>query len=212
MSPRRPGKRRSVIVVAGESGNDRGVLKKLIPALYPGTCPRIEEIKDEIRLAAAIEQLSPRVEVIRKRALARAKDCNAELAGIVVHADLDTVADDRYDSVRANVTAQLRAGLPCKSALALAVAEMEAWLMQFPDAFPKVKPGWEMRPQDCGRDLALLLKPKEHLKKHLGKPTYVESHSPAIMEAAVQHGHVSSRPSGNNRSFRDFADELAGWK
>ncbi|NJP75374.1 hypothetical protein HCJ99_32180 [Streptomyces sp. C1-2] len=212
MSSRRSNKRQSVIVVAGESGNDRGVLKKLIPALYRGTCPRIEEIRDEIKLAAAINQLSPRVEVIRKRALAKAKDCDAELVGIVVHADMDAVADQSYDRVRDRVTTQLRAGLPCNTALALAAVEMEGWLMQFPDAFPKVNPGWAMRPQDCRRDLGLLLNPKEHLKKHLGKPTYRESHSLKIMDQAVRHGHVSARPSGNNRSFRDFADELARWK
>ncbi|SDC39730.1 hypothetical protein [Streptomyces prasinopilosus] len=56
------------------------------------------------------------------------------------------------------------------------------------------------------------LDPKEHLKKHLGKPTYLASRSPLITDAAVRLGHVSARPSGNNRSFRDFADELAGWK
>lgn len=212
MSRRHPNKSQSVIVVAGESGNDRGVLKKLIPALYRGDCPRIEEIRDEIKLAAAINQLSPRVEVIRKRALAKAKDCDAELVGIVVHADMDAVADQGYDRVRDRVTTQLRAGLPCNTALALAAVEMEGWLMQFPEAFPKVNPGWEMRPQDCRRDLGLLLNPKEHLMKYLGKPTYRESHSPKIMDQAVRHGHVSARPSGNNRSFRDFADELAGWK
>ncbi|MFJ2510828.1 hypothetical protein ACIPEL_37640 [Streptomyces griseoviridis] len=211
MSPRPPGPRQPVIVVAGESGNDRGVLKKLIPALYGGECPRIEEIRDEIKLAAAINQLSPRVEVIKKRALAKAKDCGAELVGVVVHADLDAVADQQYDRVRGRVTAELRAGLPCHSALALAAVEMEAWLMQFPDAFPKVNRGWAMRPQDCGRDLGLLTNPKEHLQRHLGKPVYRESHSPKIMDEAVRHGHVSARPSGNNRSFRDFADELAGW-
>ncbi|MEH0547489.1 hypothetical protein QA802_31720 [Streptomyces sp. B21-105] len=130
----------------------------------------------------------------------------------MVHADLDAVADQGYDRVRDRVTAQLRAGLPCNSALALAAVEMEAWLMQFPDAFPKVNRGWAMRPQDCRRDLGLLPDPKEHLKRHLGKPTYRESHSPKIMDEAVRHGHVSARPSGNNRSFRDFADELAGWQ
>ncbi|MFI9599376.1 hypothetical protein ACIHCX_05725 [Streptomyces sp. NPDC052043] len=188
------------------------MLKKLIPALYPGTCPNIEHINDEIRLASAIYQLSPRVDKLKKSALAKAKDCGAELVGIVVHADMDGVTNGEYDKVRARITAELRAGLPCKSALALAAFEMEGWLMQFPEAFPKVKPGWAMRPQDCGKDLGGFEAPKKHLKKYLGKPVYLESHSPRIMDAAVRLGHVSARPSGNNRSFRDFADELAGWK
>ncbi|WP_405678144.1 hypothetical protein OG859_10695 [Streptomyces sp. NBC_00048] len=201
----------SVIIVAGESDNDREVLRHLIRALHPGPCPKVEVIKDKIKLAAAIDQLSPRVETIRKNALAKARDCRADLAGVVVHADLDQVADETYERVRERVTSQLKNGLPCNSALALAAVEMEAWLMQFPDAFPKVRRGWAMRPEDCRKDLAYLPNPKEHLRRHLGKPPYRESDSPLIMEAAVQHGHVSARPSGNNRSFRDFADELASW-
>ncbi|MFF0451090.1 hypothetical protein ACFYT4_32695 [Streptomyces sp. NPDC004609] len=35
--------------------------------------------------------------------------------------------------------------------------------------------------------------------------------APAIMEAAVQGGHVSSRPDGRNRSSMDFAEEMATW-
>ncbi|MFE3861744.1 hypothetical protein ACFXPT_15075 [Streptomyces goshikiensis] len=206
------GKASSVIIVAGESDNDREALRHLIRALHPDPCPKVEMIKDKIKLAAAIDQLSPRVETIRKNALARAKDCGAELAGVVIHADLDQVADETYDRVRERVTLQLRKGLPCKFALALAAVEMEAWLMQFPDAFPKVRSGWTMRPEDCGKDLAYLPNPKEHLQRHLGKPLYRTSDSPLIMAAAVQHGHVSARPSGNNRSFRDFADELASWR
>ncbi|MEU2234825.1 hypothetical protein [Streptomyces vietnamensis] len=201
----------SVIIVAGESDNDREVLRHLIRALHPGPCPKIEIIKDKIRLAAAIDQLSPRVETLRKNALAKAKDCRAELAGVVVHADLDGVADENYDRVRARVSAQLANGLPCPSALALAAVEMEAWLMQFPDAFPKVRRGWAMRPEDCRRDLAYVPNPKEHLQRHLGKPPYRESDSPLIMEAAVKNGHVSATPKGNNRSFRDFAAELSAW-
>ncbi|WP_234356825.1 hypothetical protein [Streptomyces sp. NBRC 110028] len=169
-------------------------------------------INDKIRLAPAQLQLSPRIETLRKNARTKAASVGAELAGIVIHADLDKVSNETYDQVRDKITAQLRKNIPCDTALALSAVEMESWLMLFPAAFPKVRRGWEMRPEDCRKDLTKLANPKEHLKKHLGKPPYRESDSPTIMAAAVELGHVSARPSGNNRSFRDFADELAGWK
>ncbi|MEV2210418.1 hypothetical protein AB0H86_02670 [Streptomyces sp. NPDC050997] len=210
MSPA-PRRRRSVIVVAGESDNDREVLQHLIPALYP-RCPKVVTINDKIRLAPALLQLSPRIETLRTNALRKAEGCGADLAGVVVHADLDKVSDETYDQVRERITDQLRKSLPCPSALALSAVEMESWLMLFPDAFPKVRRGWAMRPEDCRKDLTKVANPKEHLKKYLGRPPYRESDSPKIMAAAVELGRVSARPSGNNRSFRDFADQLAAWR
>ncbi|GGX39335.1 hypothetical protein [Streptomyces chryseus] len=208
---RAPRRRRSVIVVAGESNNDREVLQHLIPALYP-RCPKVVAINDKIKLAPALLQLSPRVETLRDSALRMAEGCNAELVGFVVHADMDQISDQRYDQVRDRITTQMRKTLPCHSALALSAVEMESWLMLFPDAFPKVRRGWAMRSEDRQKDLTKLANPKEHLEKHLGKPRYRESDSPKIMAAAVDLGHVIARPPGNNRSFRDFADQLAAWK
>lgn len=210
MSPAPRRRRRSVIVVAGESDNDRAVLQHLIPALYP-RCPKVVTINDKIRLAPALLQLSPRIETLRDNALRRAEGCDADLAGIVVHADLDKVSNQTYEQVRDKITDQLQKTLPCDSALALSAVEMESWLMLFPEAFPKVRRGWAMRPEDRRRDLTMLANPKEHLRKHLGKPPYRESDSPKIIEEAVKLGHVSARPSGNNKSFRDFADQLADW-
>ncbi|MDX3519760.1 hypothetical protein [Streptomyces scabiei] len=209
MSPA-PRRQRSVIVVAGESDNDREVLQHLIPALYP-RCPKVVTINDKIRLAPALLQLSPRIETLRDNARRKAESCGAELAGVVVHADLDKVSDQTYDQVRDRITAQLKKALPCNSALALSAVEMESWLMLFPDAFPKVRRGWTMRPEDRLKDLTKVANPKEHLKKHLGKPLYRESDSPKIMAEAVKLGQVIARPPGNNRSFRDFADQLAKW-
>ncbi|MFJ4863719.1 hypothetical protein [Streptomyces sp. NPDC088748] len=203
-------RRRSVIVVAGEGDYDRKVLQHLIPALHPGQCPEVRMLKKPIRLARAQSQLSPRLQKIKQYADALAD--TAELAGIVIHADLDGVADDGYERLRRRISEEMRGvfkGTP--SALALAAYEIEAWLMLFPDAFPKVRPGWKVREADCRRDLAKLEKAKEHLVKYLGTPAYRESDAPAIMQAAVQGGHVSHRPAGKNRSYLDFADEMAAW-
>lgn len=213
MSPKPSrGKQRSVIVVAGEGPLDFEVLRHLIPALHPGRCPAVKYMRKPVRLARAQATLSPRLQEIRRFAEGHAD--TAKLAGVVVHVDFDAVADEHYDKVRKRITEEMRATFKgcCPSALALAAYEMEAWLMLFPKAFPEVNRGWQIPEAELRRDLARIEKTKEHLTKCLGKPTYSEKLAPKIMEMAVKGGHVTARPAGNNRSFRDFADELAGWK
>ncbi|MDX2524093.1 hypothetical protein [Streptomyces europaeiscabiei] len=199
-------------MVAGEDPNDCKVLQHLIPALYPGSCPEVKFMRKPVRLARAQATLSPRLQEIRRFAQGLAD--KARLAGVVIHVDFDAVADEKYDSVRRRITEEMRGAFKecCPSALALSAYEMEAWLMLFPEAFPKVKPGWQLKEAERRRDLGQIMKAKEHLTKSLGKPPYSESHAPKIMEEAVKGGHVTARPTGNNRSFRDFADELADWK
>ncbi|MEU6367482.1 hypothetical protein ABZ876_17530 [Streptomyces sp. NPDC046931] len=205
------GRRRSVVVVAGEGNYDREVLRHLVPELHPGDCPDVINMKKPIRLARAQAKLSPRLEEIKRFALGVAD--TAKLAGVVIHVDLDGVADESYDKLRRRITEEMRATFKdCPSALALAAYEIEAWLMLFPEAFPKVRPGWRLREADCRRDLARLEKAKEHLVKYLGKPLYRESDAPGIMQAAVRGGHVTARPAGNNRTFRDFAGDMSLWK
>ncbi len=205
-------RRRSVIVVAGEGDYDRKVLQHLVPALHPGECPEVRMMRKPIRLARANATLHPRLQDIKKHAAALASKDEAELAGIVIHADLDGVADDSYVTLRRRLCQEMNSvfkGTP--SALALAAFEIEGWLMLFPDAFPKVRPRWKMREEDCRRDLAKLAKAKEHLIRNLGQPTYRESDAPKIMEEAVKGGHVSHTPTGNNRSYMDFAKDIAAW-
>lgn len=204
-------RRRSVIVVAGEGDYDRKVLQHLVPALHPGECPEVRMLRKPIRLARAHATLHPRLQEIKRHAAGIAD--TAELAGIVIHADLDGVADDAYITLRRRLREEMNGvfkGTP--TALALAAYEIEAWLMLFPGAFTALHPGWKLKEADCRRDLARLEKAKEHLMKHLGKPDYRESHAPQIMEKAVKGGHVSHEPTGNNRSYMDFAKDIAAWR
>ncbi|MET9105628.1 hypothetical protein [Streptomyces zhihengii] len=197
--------------MAGEGDYDRKVLQHLLPALHPGECPEVRMLKKPIRLARAQSKLHPRLQDIKKYANALAD--TAELAGIVIHADLDGVADESYDKLRRRLCEEMNGvfkGTP--TALALAAYEIEAWLMLFPDAFTALHPGWKLKAADCRRDLAKLEKAKEHLMKNLGKPDYRESHAPQIMEKAVKGGHVSPKPAGNNRSFLDFAKDIVAWR
>ncbi|REH24203.1 hypothetical protein SAMN05428941_6102 [Streptomyces sp. 2114.2] len=198
----------SVIVVAGEGDFDRKVLWHLIRAFRPDT--KIVNIKDKTSLREADKELTPRIDRLRK--LAQAASVRSELAGIVVHVDLDLVNAEEYEKVRRRISAELRKNFACPSAVALAAFEMEAWLMQFPAAFAKVNNGWILKAKyQKGCDLTKIHKPKERLKEHAWTPPYLESDAPRIMEKAFGKDGKLMQPDGKNRSYEEFITELAGW-
>ncbi|MFF2460657.1 hypothetical protein [Streptomyces mirabilis] len=204
------------IVIAGEGQNDRAVLRHLLPALLrrpASKCPKIIEVQTSMRLKKAENQLAPRLDRLRLLADGQATRTGLRIVGVVVHVDLDAVIDDRYTARRKQLSADLQRAFDCDTALALAADEMEAWLMLFPDAFPKVKQTWRLTEQDRKRNLgAIASGSKELLKARLSQPRYKESDAPAIMQAAVTHGLVASCQSNRNRSYADFATELEAWK
>ncbi|MFE9562867.1 hypothetical protein ACFYM0_17375 [Streptomyces sp. NPDC006487] len=196
-----------VIVVAGEGDNDRQVLRHLIAAVHPGA--KIVDVKKKTALSQADTSLSPRVAELRR--LSQARSVGAELAGIVVHVDLDAVDDAKYIRVRQRISAELRKEFNCPSALALAAFEMEAWLMQFPSAFTKVNSRWILRERYRGCDLTKVDTPKEKLRDHGWNPPYEESSAPEIMGHVFgsKDGHME--PDGKNRSYEEFMAELRSW-
>lgn len=209
------GPEKSVIVIAGEGQHDRDVLRYLLPALRPWSAsrsPKIVEIKKSMRLNKAVYQLAPRLDELRRLAQAQARLAQAKLAGVVVHVDFDAVVDESYVTRRKQLSDDLDQAFGCHTALALAADEMEAWLMLFPDAFPKVKQTWRLPEQDRKRNLGVIPGgSKELLKARLSQPQYRESDAPAIMKAAVTHGLVAACQSDRNRSYADFAAELEAW-
>ncbi|MFI1153585.1 hypothetical protein [Streptomyces sp. NPDC020817] len=204
----RGGKGKSpIIVVAGEGDNDRQVLRHLITAVHPGA--KIVNLKKKTILSQADTSLSPRVAELRR--LSQAASVGAELAGIVVHVDLDAVDDAKYIRVRERISAELRKEFGCPSALALAAFEMEAWLMQFPSAFTKVNSRWVLKARYKGCDLTKVDTPKEKLKDHDWDPPYEERAAPEIMGHVFGSKDGAMAPDGKNRSYEEFMAELRAW-
>ncbi|WP_406099921.1 MULTISPECIES: hypothetical protein [Streptomyces] len=207
---------KSVIAIAGEGQHDRDVLRQLLPVLchWPAARrPKIIEIKKKTSLNKANYQLSPRLDKLRNQAEGQAKLLQARLAGIVVHVDLDGVIDEAYERRRTQLSTELQKTFGCDTALALVADEMEAWLMLFPDAFPKVNSTWKLTQQDRTRNLGTIPGgSKELLKSRLTRPPYLMSHAPKVIEKAVAHGYVASCDPSRNRSYADFTADLAQWK
>ncbi|WP_241844478.1 hypothetical protein [Kitasatospora sp. CB01950] len=173
---------------------------------------KIVPINDPVALKEATgTNLSSRVTKLVGKAKAVAAKEQSELHGLVVHLDLDAVHDGHYDTVRTRLRSELTARCPAPLALALAAWETESWLLLFPDAFPRVHPGWTVPQQLRGKDTGLVRNPKEELQRRLGTPRYRESDSPAVMRAAVDHGHAPAKAVGTSRSYRDFLADLHGW-
>ncbi|MEU8674419.1 hypothetical protein [Streptomyces sp. NPDC048560] len=207
-------KKKRFIAVAGEGLFDRKVLGHLISELHPGTCPKIVHIGKQIHLAAADRQLRPRLDELRRLAQAMERSQGATLAAIAVHVDFDGVEGPDYAKTRQRISSELENMFSpgCDTALALSAFEMEAWLMLFPDAFPKVRPGWKLSAQECRRNLGMIENAKEHLKRLLKQPPYRESDAPAIAEQAARLKLVVPAPSGTSRSYVDFAGDLSKWR
>ncbi|MFF1962158.1 hypothetical protein ACFVW5_00795 [Streptomyces sp. NPDC058232] len=208
------GTERSIIVVAGEGHYDRQVLEHLLPALLPSPCPRVVQIKSDVtRLSKAEKQLTPRVDKLRQLANAMAAGQEARLVGVVVHVDFDAVADEKYRAARHRISDELRRAFApdVSSGLALAVSAMEGWLALFPYAFTCHKQSWKLPPSDCRRDWGTVENAKKDLMRILKQPPYRELHAPEIMSKAVGHPDFAKGPSGRNRSYTDFVDELAAW-
>ncbi|WP_330322745.1 hypothetical protein [Streptomyces anulatus] len=215
-----------LIVVAGEGDHDREVLRHLLPALLPVPRLLVEPIRgDKTDLSKADQQLSPRVDKLRRLAQAMAVRKRAQLMGIVVHVDFDAAIDERYHATRKRISDELTRAFSsqCDSALALAVSEMEGWLMLFPEVFPRVNKGWRL-PDNIGhKDLGMIGDAKKHLKGILKQPAYSESHAPDVMKKAVavmrEHQQTGKKdgldlasPRGRNQSYTDFVRDLTAWK
>lgn len=198
----------SVIVIAGEDSNDRKALDVLVRELRPTLSSRLVHISDPVRLKTATgDNLTQRIRTVVNKAKGRAARDRAQLAGIVVHEDLDASTGPAYAAVRHRIAAALARHSPCGTALALAAEETEAWLLLFPDAFPRVHPGWSVPAQLRGRNTGTVKDPKELLQKRLGSPVYRESEGPDIMGAARDAGLIGS-PVGTNQSYSDFVTDL----
>lgn len=202
------------MVLAGEDQNDCEILAALIRARRPDitAAAKLVRVNDPVRLRKKSgPDLSAAVKTLVGKARAKALQQRADLHGIVVHEDLDAVADSRYTAVRKQVAVALNQHCGTfESALALAAWESEAWLLLFPGAFPHVRPRWRVPAKLQARDSGRLKEPKEELRRALGSPQFRESDGPLIARAALEQGLLAS-PVGRNRSYDDFLCDLDSW-
>lgn len=205
---------RRVIVLAGEDQNDCDIMAALLRAHRPdlAAAAKLVRINDPVRLRKKSgPDLAAAVRTLVGKARAKALQQRGELAGFVVHEDLDGYTDARYARIRKTVADELSRQSPgVPTALALAAWESEGWLLLFPDAFPYVRPRWKVPDRLRDKDTGRVKDAKEELKRGLGKPDFRESDGPAVAREALAHRLIPS-PRGTNRSYADFVGDLTVW-
>ncbi|WP_434740282.1 hypothetical protein [Micromonospora sp. SH-82] len=201
--------KRPVVVLAGEDRNDRECLRVVLEKLCPAMQGRLVEINDSIRLheAKSPATLADRARTLGRQARAKAARERAELACLFVHEDFDRTDGDEYLEARGRVQTALRAEVP-SAHYVLSVAEVEAWLLLFPDALTRTVTGWQVPRQYRNRDTGTLTDPKEILRRNVGGAgrRYRESDAPDVLAAAVALNSLD-QPVGRNRSWNQLRDD-----
>jgi hypothetical protein len=192
-------------VLAGEDRNDRRCLRILLEAYCHDMRGRLVEINEPVRLhKVPAERLRSRVSELARLVRARAAGEDAELACVFVHEDLDGTDGDAFPVIQRRVQDALRVELG-NAHYVLAVEEIEAWLLLFPDALTDVVSTWKVPARYHGKDTGRLADPKGILMREVsrGGRRYRESDAPAILEAAVK-ATIHNKPIGSNRSWTQF--------
>ncbi|MGW0841207.1 hypothetical protein ACWD26_13730 [Streptomyces sp. NPDC002787] len=205
---------RGIVVLAGESSNDRRILASFIKAVHPelASAVLLTEITDPVRLRKKTgPELATAAGTLVNKARGKAKLKNGDLVGIAVHEDMDACPGPAYDSARRAVSSALdKAAGACEAVYALAAAESEAWLLLFPDAFALHRPSWKLPDSWQGKDTGRRRTPKEDLEAVFGSPRFRESDGPEIASKALVQG-LLTQPKGSNRSYSEFVSDLSAW-
>lgn len=198
--------RRPVVVLAGEDRNDRRCLRILLEAYCQDMRGRLVEINEPVRLhKVPAERLQRRVSELARLVRARAVGEDAELACVFVHEDLDGTDGDDYPLIQRRVQEALCAELG-SAHYVLAVEEIEAWLLLFPDALSAFVGSWKVPARYRGKDTGRLADPKGILMREVSRSgrRYRESDAPAVLEKAVA-AEIHKAPAGSNRSWAQLA-------
>lgn len=199
--------RRKLVLVFGENENDTKTLAHLLRALRPDADWTVEPRKRPPVLIkdAKLEDLPSRVE--RILAVVRAEEVSSEIIAFFAHEDCDAV-EPAHEELAAKMRNAFRG---CKYQVEPAVPawETEAWLMQWPDAFPLHVQGWPSVDSYRGRRVGLIVNAKEDLVRALrtrqGGREYRESDAPHLAHVVAEHGWARA-PRARSDSYLAFVD------
>lgn len=201
--------KKPVVVLAGEDRNDRQSLRVVLEATCPDMRGRLVEINDTVRLRHATgANLHGRVESLAKKVRARALREDAEVACVFVHEDMDDVESVAAQQVFDRVQGVLESVFG-SAHYVLAVAEIEAWLLRFPEALNDLVSSWKVPARYLGKDTGRFADPKRILMREISKSSrrYRESDAPRILERAVALGCLH-KPTGQSRSWDRFQSDI----
>ncbi|WP_229403330.1 hypothetical protein [Micromonospora okii] len=201
--------RKPVVVLVGEDSNDRKCLRILLEEFCPQLRGQLVEVKDPARLRSAKGTLDSRVDALARLVRARAAREDADLACVFVQEDLDDSDGAEYLEKRDRVQMALEQRFRTAHYV-LSTAEVEAWLLLFPDALAETVSSWRVPRQFRNRDTGTLSDPKHIMKHAVSGPArrYKETDAPDVFAKAIALGCLD-QPGGTNRSWNQFRTDVS---
>lgn len=201
----------NVVLIFGESQNDRAALKELTEALLESP-PAIATRREPLVLLKGRRPAETKHAAEKIAKVVRADQVRANVIAVIAHEDCDEIEPKHVDVSNTIEDNLRRAGVPQPIAAAPAV-EMEAWWYQWPEAVAAVCARWN-RLDPKGRSVGLIVDSKKQLQRDLRPrtkgataPEYEERHSIEIARQVKAMSCVDSR-SAQSASFDMFAEKV----
>ena len=200
-APRGP----ALVLVFGESRNDRIAIVRLIEALCPRLAGRVRARPHPISLTRSASERS--VSSWMERIAKAVSSHDQAVLCVFVHRDADG-PDPRGQLQQETEAALGNAGLTGAHAV-VPVEEIEAWWMLFPDATERLRHSWQGTLRRASRDWDTISDPKEELKRltrrRARRHAYSEADSPIVARHVADAIATGTTPIGRSRSYERFA-------
>jgi hypothetical protein len=155
---RRP-RRRSIVLIFGESENDRATIEEFFRALRPDFVEIIKPLRDPLLLIkdASPANLPRRAEILA--AAVRSEELTSKVVCVLAHEDCDAV-EPAHVALSDKIEAVF-IGRGIKALAATPAWEMETWLFLWPDASKRYRPKWRRPDNHNGTNVGMLTDAKE---------------------------------------------------
>ena len=205
---RQPG-REAVVLVFGESRNDRLSITRLIEALCPELAGRVRARPFPVSLqkSASARSVSGWTERVSQAVASHSQPVTC----VFVHRDAD--GPDPAGRLQQATEDALRAvGIPGAHAV-VPVEEIEAWWLLFPDATERLRRSWRGTLQRSHRDWDMITDPKGELRRRTAgvdrRYGYSEADSPSVARHVAEAIASGTRPAGRSHSYERFVASVA---
>jgi hypothetical protein len=196
-------KRGAVVLVFGESENDRRAIRHLVHGLRPDLKGTVHERRNPLVLMKGALPEKSRENAEEIAILAKAAARHDDVLAVLAHQDCDDV-EPAHNTVATKIETEL-AVAGCPNPIGVTPAwEIETWWLVFPEAVGKVVKGWRDPDDWIGKDVGVVRDSKEALRRAVRprprRPSssrdYEERDSIAVAENIVVDGLLGSFDNG----------------
>lgn len=207
--------RREVVLVFGESENDRRAIQHLVVALRPDLEGAVEPRRSPLVLIKGALPKKQKSNAAEIASIAKLEQRTRSVRAVLAHQDCDAVEPAQVSVSHAIESALSSAGCPGAVIAVTPAWEVEAWWMVFPEAVKKVCQAWREPRNWVGKDVGKVTNAKEKLAQAVQtggaaaktKREYRESDSIDIAQN-IANQNLLREFSGGSRKHQDAAGKI----